>query len=178
MPTEMALTMYSLMASEVAAIKQPLKSTLQVFSWIFMKMSGFLWSWHEFCEFGIKFMKMAKEWGCHEFCENVRIFMELAWILWIWHKVYEDGKRTRMSWILWKCQNFYDVGTNFMNTAHQADQAIFRRPQRSNGLGSRSNIVYFVADLEAYSLTKFRSNRLSRLGGVRGQTHIHIHIYT
>ena len=147
MVTEMALTMYSLMASEVAAIKQP-----------------------QYHKFGIKFMKMAKVWRCHEFYENIRIFMKLAWILWIWHKVYEDGKSMRMSWILWKCQNFYEAGANFMNAAHQADQAIFRRPQRSNGLGSRSKPVNFVAGLEANNLRKFHPDRPSRLGGVPGHT--------
>jgi hypothetical protein len=44
---------------------------------------------------------------------------------------------------------------NFMKTAHQADQAIFWGPQRSNGLGSRLKPVNFVADLEANNLTKF-----------------------
>ena len=42
-----------------------------------------------------------------------------------------------------------------MNAAHQAHQATFRRPQRLNGLGSRSNVVYFVAGLEVNNLTKF-----------------------
>ena len=141
-----------------------------------MKISGFLWSWHEFCEFCIKFMKMAKVWGCHEFYENIRIFMKLTWILWIFHKVYEDGKSMRMSWILWKYQDFYEAVTNFMNAAHQAHQATFRWPQRLNGLGSRSNVVYFVAGLEVDILTKFQPDRTSRLGGVPGQTYLHTYI--
>ena len=63
-----------------------------------------------------------------------------------------------------------------MNAAHQAHQATFRRPQRLNGLGSRSNIVYFVAGLEVDILTKFQPDRPSGLGGVREQRYLHTYI--